>query len=141
MERGAERFFEVLPDLDRRVGSQIEHLKATVQVTAATLEQQPNFLRILVVMAAQPFNAGEGEVHRVVNRVREMALVRLRAQMHVVFGLDPDGDDADHLARFTLAAFDGAFVAYQSLPEVRLTNLLEHLPAAVVAVRKELARH
>jgi AcrR family transcriptional regulator len=140
MQRGADRFFEALPELDRRVGSQTEHMRALIQVTSATLERHPNFLRILVVMAAQPFNAGEGEVHRVVNRVREMALVRLRAQMQVVFGLDPDGEDADHLARFTLAAFDGAFVAYQALPEVTLGSLLEHLPAAVVAVRRELGR-
>ena len=30
MERGAERFFEALPDLDRRLGSQREHLRALV---------------------------------------------------------------------------------------------------------------
>jgi hypothetical protein len=58
--------------------------------------------------------------------------------MHLVFGLDPAGAAADHLARFVLAAFDGAFVAHQSDPRVRLGELLEHLPAALVAVRREL---
>ena len=140
MERGAERFFAEVPDLDRRVGSQRDHLSALVDVVAATLDRHPAFLRILVVMAAQPVHPGQGEVHRVVNRVREMALVRLRIQMRVVFGLDPDGAEADHLARFTLAAVDGAFVAYQSHPEVTLAGLLEHLPAALVAVRRELGR-
>jgi AcrR family transcriptional regulator len=140
MERGAERFFEALPDIDRRVGSQAEHLQALVDTIATTLEEHPDFLRILVVEAAQPFNAGQGEVHRVVNRVREMALVRLREQMEIVFGLDRRGRDADHLARFTLACVDGAFVAYQSLPKVTLGSLLEHLPAALVAVRRELGR-
>ena len=90
--------------------------------------------------AAQPFNAGQGEVHTVVNRVREMALVRLREQMEIVFGLDRRGRDADHLARFTLAAIDGAFVAHQSLPKFTLGSLLEHLPAAQIAVRRELGR-
>ncbi len=140
MERGAVRFFDALPVPDRRAGSQLEHLRALVATSAATLERHPDFLRILVVMAAQPVNAGEGEVHRVVNRVREMALVRLRAQVQIVFGVDARGAVADHLARFALAAFDGAFVAYQAAPEVTLGGMLEHLPAALIAVRRELGR-
>ena len=138
MERGAERFFGALPQVNRRIGSQTEHMQAFISATAETLERNPDFLRILVVMAAQPTGAGEGEVHRVVNRVREMALVRLRQQMHLVFGLDPKSAGADHLARFALAAFDGAFVAQQSNPKVRLATLLEHLPAALIAVRRDL---
>ncbi len=138
MERGAERFFAEVPDLDRRVGTQREHLTALVDVVTATLDRHPDFLRILVVMAAQPVDADVGEVHRVVNRVRELALTRLRAQMQVVFGLDRAGDAADHLARFALAAFDGAFVAHQSHPEVGIGELLQHLPAALIAVRREL---
>src|SRR5690242_3205803 len=107
MERGADRFFTALPVIDRRVGTRSEHLRLLVETTAATLEQHPDFLRILVVMATQPVNAGEGEVHVVVNRVREAALIQLRAQMEIVFGIDRRGKVADHLARFALAAFDG----------------------------------
>ena len=140
MERGAERFFAELPDPDRRLGSQREHLRALFDLVATTLDRHPAFLRILVVMAAQPVDAGEGEVHRVVNRVRELALRRLRGQMQVVFGLDPASAAADHLARFALAAFDGAFVAHQSRPEIGIGNLLQHLPAALIAVRRELER-
>jgi AcrR family transcriptional regulator len=136
MERGAERFFAMLPDFDTRVGSQTDRLQALVEAVAATLERNPDFLRILVVMATQPVNAEGGEVHRVVDRVREMALKRLRAQMQIVFGLDHDNAEADHLARFALAAFDGAFVAHQSDPEVHLGDLLRHLPAALIAVRR-----
>jgi AcrR family transcriptional regulator len=139
MERGAERFFDALPDFDRRVGSQTDHLRAVVANVAVTLERHPDFLRILVVMAAQPVHTGEGEVHRVVNRVRELALDRLRMQMQLVFGLNPKSSEADHLARFALAAIDGAFVAYQSHPEVTLGGLLEHLPAALIAVRRDLS--
>jgi AcrR family transcriptional regulator len=141
MERGAERFFQAVPAVDRRLGTQAEHLEALVDAVATTLEQQPDFLRILVVMAAQPIDAGEGEVHRVVNRVREMALVRLREQMAIVFGVTAKGKVADHLARFALASIDGAFVAHQSHPEVTLGGLLQHLPAALIAVRRELGRH
>jgi AcrR family transcriptional regulator len=140
MERGARRFFEALPIPDRRIGSQLDHLRALVAAVATTLERHPDFLRILIVMATQPINAGAGEVHSVVNRVRELALVQLRRQMRIVFGVDPNGHEADHLARFALAAFDGAFVADQSHPAVSLAELLEHLPAALIAMRRELRR-
>ena len=139
MERGADRFFEALPDFDARLGSQTEHLRALADAVATTLEGNPDFLKILVVMATQPLNAGGGEVHRVVERVREMALERLRVQMHIVFGLDGDGAEADRLARFALAAIDGAFVANQSNPRPPLRDLLRHLPVALMAVRRELA--
>jgi hypothetical protein len=109
-----------------------------VEVVAATLERNPNFLRILVVMATQPLGAEAGEVHRVVERVREMALVRLREQMQIVFGVDRGSAAADRLARFALAAFDGAFVARQADPKVSLPRLLEHLPAALTAVHRDL---
>jgi AcrR family transcriptional regulator len=140
MQRGAERFFTQLPGFDRRIGSRQEHLRVLVETVGSLLDRHPDFLRILVVMAAQPSSAAEGEVHRVVNRVREMALERLREQMEIVFALDPERDPADHLARFALAAFDGAFVARQSNPELTIAELLEHLPAALTSVRRELGR-
>ena len=140
MERGAERFFAELPNFDRRIGSRQEHLRALVEAVSGTLDRHPDFLRILVVMAAQPPAAGETEVHRVVNRVRELALERLREQMEIVFALHPESGPADHLARFALAAFDGAFVACQSDREATIAELLEHLPAALAAVRRELGR-
>lgn len=138
MERGAERFYRALPDVDRRQGSQAEHLAALVEAITATLEENPDFLRILVVMATQPVNAEDGEVHQVVDRVREMALERLRLQMEIVFALDAGSGGADHLARFALAAFDGAFVAHQADPGLHLRDLLRHLPAALIAVRRDL---
>ena len=140
MERGAERFFAELLIPDRRVGSQRDHLQALVRAVEATLDGHPDFMRILVVMAAQPAKADEGRVHRVVSRVRELALQPLREQMRLVFGADLADDAADHLARFWLAAFDGAFVAHQSQPEVTLGDLLEHLPTALIAIRRELGR-
>jgi AcrR family transcriptional regulator len=140
MERGAQRYLEAVPEFDRRIGSRREHLQVVVQTAASLLERHPDFLRILVVMAAQPMSAGDGEVHRVVNRTRELALRRLREQMEIVFALDRESGPADHLARFALAAFDGAFVAHQSHPDVTIAELLEHLPAALASVRRELDR-
>ena len=58
MERGAQRFFEALPDIGERTGSQVDHLRALVQTVAATLEDHPDFLALLVVLAAQPRSSG-----------------------------------------------------------------------------------
>jgi AcrR family transcriptional regulator len=138
MERGAERFFESLPLPERRIGSQDEHLRAVIESVAASLERHPDFLRLLIVMATQPASAEGGEVQGVVDRVREMALVRLRAQMEIVFRIDRESADAHRLARFALAAFDGAFVASQASPDVDLQALLESLPAALIAVRRDI---
>ena len=51
---------------------------------------------------------------------RELALVRLRGQMRIVFGLDPDGRGGRSPCAVRLSAFDGAFVAHQSHPVSRL---------------------
>lgn len=138
MERGAQRYFAELQLPERRLGSPREHLRALLEAATATLERHPDFLRILVVMAVQPSAAGDGEADHVVERVRELALQRLREQMHVVFGLDPASDEADHLARFWLSASDGAFVAHQSHPQRSVADLLGHLPDALIAVRRAL---
>lgn len=139
MQRGAERFFDELPDLDRRDGSQAEHLEALVDVVGTTLERNPDFLRLLIVMAAQPVGGGEGgDLHRVVNDIRGQALERLRRQMQLVFGFDSEDAEADQLARFALAVIDGAFVAWQANPTLSLAQLLAPLPAGLMGARRGL---
>jgi AcrR family transcriptional regulator len=139
MERGAERFFADLPDPDRRIGRSAEHLTRVVLSAVQTLARHPNFLRLLVVFAVQPPRAGDGEIGAVVGRVREMALKRLRKQIGLAFDDDPRSSATDQLAYFALAAFDGAFVASQADPSVELRRVLQHLPPALVAVRRSLA--
>jgi hypothetical protein len=60
-----------------------------VSATADTLERHPDFLRLLIVFAAQAPEAGDGEIQAVVRRVREHALDLLRAQIAAAFGDDP----------------------------------------------------
>jgi AcrR family transcriptional regulator len=140
MERGAERFFRELPEVTRRIGRRpIDHLRAMTEPTIAALERHPDFLRLLIVMAAQPPRAGEGQVHAVITRVRAKALDRLRHNIGLAFAIDPTGPQADTLSRFALATIDGAFVAAQADPSVRLGNLLQHLPEALVALRRQLS--
>lgn len=138
MERGAERFFETLPIPDRRLGSQIGHLRAVVDAASTSLEENPDFLRILVVLATQPVKAEGEEVQLVVTRVRELALGRLRSQMEIVFGVDSGSHEADQLARFALVAFDGAFVASQASEEANIRDLLAYLPEALKAIDRSL---
>src|SRR5437899_10149649 len=58
MERGADRFFADLPDVDERIGTAEEHLAAMIAALEAALDEHPDFLKLVVVMAAQP-PAGE----------------------------------------------------------------------------------
>ena len=138
MERGADRFFVGLPDPDERQGRAVEHLAQVVSTVVEALERHPNFLRLLIVFAIQPPQT-QGDVDAVVGRVREMALARLRKQLSIAFGDDPRGATTDRLARFALAAFDGAFVAARTDPGATLGGVLEPLPAALVAARRRLA--
>jgi AcrR family transcriptional regulator len=138
MERGAERFFADLPDPDERMGRAVEHLTQVVSTVVEALERHPSFLRLLIVFALQPPQTA-GDVDAVVGRVRGMALVRLRKQLSIAFGDDPRSATIDRLARFALAAFDGAFVAARTDPGATLGVVLEPLPAALVAARRRLA--
>jgi AcrR family transcriptional regulator len=138
MERGAERFFADLPDLTRRPGRPAEHLARVVSAAALTLQRHPDFLRLLIVFAAQPSAVGDGEIQAVVRRVREHALELLRDQIAAAFGDDPQSPATDQLARFALAAIDGAFVASQADRGATLEHLLQPLVPSLVASRQAL---
>jgi AcrR family transcriptional regulator len=138
MERGADRFFADLPDLDRRAGRPAQHLARVVSAVVRTLERHPDFLRLLIVFAVQPPAAGEGKIQAVVRRIREHALELLRAQIAAAFGDDPRSPVTDLLGRFALAAIDGAFVACQADRTASLEQLLQPLAAALAASRRAL---
>src|SRR5436190_24246481 len=54
MERGAERFFELVPEATELNEDPLTHLTRLVENVCEALEQQSDFLRLVVVMAAQP---------------------------------------------------------------------------------------
>jgi AcrR family transcriptional regulator len=138
MERGADRFFADLPDLTRRPGRPAQHLARVVSAAVGTLQRHPDFLRLLIVFAAQPPAAGEGEIQAVVCRVREHALELLRERIAAAFGDDPRSPVTGQLARFALAAIDGAFVAGQTDRGATLELLLQPLAPSLVASRRAL---
>jgi AcrR family transcriptional regulator len=138
MERGAERFFADLPEWNRRIGRPAEHLAIVLLTTARTLERHPNFLRLLIVFSVQPPAHGADEIEVVVERVRRLGLDRLREQIAIAFGDEPDSPVTVRLARIALAAIDGAFVASQADSTVTFEDLLAPLAPAIVAVRRTL---
>jgi AcrR family transcriptional regulator len=139
MERGAERFFAELPRPTRRAGrSAAEHLQAMTSALIEVLDRHPSFLRLLIVFATQPPAAGDGEVHVGVNRWRATALERLREQLAIAYGDDPDDPVIEQLARFALAAIDGTFVAQQSDPDVAPESVLVPFAASLTAIRRTL---
>jgi AcrR family transcriptional regulator len=138
MERGAERFFDDLPIPNRRLGRPAIHLATALSTTARTLKRHPNFLRLLIVFAVQPPARAGGEIEAVVTRVRGLGLDRLREQIALAFGDDPNSAVTIRLARIALAAVDGAFVASQADPGVTLEDLLEPLVPAIVGARRAL---
>ena len=133
MERGAERFFDLVPEPDTLIEDPETHLSQLVNNVCDTLEQESSFLRLVVVMAAQPPLDEGARAQEVVGRVRDLAIARLRRQFEVVFGIKASSAAARDLARFALAAFDGAFIAWQADPKVRMKDVLEPLPQALLA--------
>ena len=138
MERGADRFFTDLPRWDRRAGRPAEHLAAVLAGAVRALERHPHFLRLLIVLAVQPPAVDDGEVQAVIGRIRGQARQLLAAQIGLAFGDDPHHPATGQLARFALAAIDGAFLACQADRGVTLGQLLQPLPAALPAARRAL---
>ncbi len=140
MERGAQHFFDDLPDSARRVGRPAQYLATVISTAAETLERHPNFLRLLIVFAAQPPAIAGGEIAGVVSRVRTLGLERLQREIALAFDDEPASPATIRLAQFALAAFDGAFIATQADPEISLVELLSPLAPAMVAARRSLLR-
>jgi hypothetical protein len=62
----------------------------------------------------------------------------LREQIAAAFGDDPQSPATDQLARFALAAIDGAFVACQADQDATLERLLQPLAPSLTAARRAL---
>jgi len=140
MERGANRFFADLPEVDERIGTTPQdHLAAMTAVLEAALDEHPDFLKLVVVMAAQPPAGEAAHAREVVTRIRDEALRRLRKHLALAFDLDPRSRIVGRLARFSLAVVDGAFIAQQADPHVKLANLVEHMPVALVSMQAALS--
>ncbi len=135
MERGAGRFFASLPPVGPITGPPEEYLAGVLRAVCASLDAHPDFLRLLLVFAVQHPAGDPGQVEEVVGRVRRSALEMIRGHLGLALGVAPDDGGIDGLARFVLAAIDGAFVAHQADPTTAIAEVLAPLPALVAAAR------
>src|SRR5215475_13806278 len=83
MEEGARRWFDALPRGDDLPTDPAERATALLDAVVRSLEQHPEFLRLLLVIALE-----RGEVDAtslaVIRRVRELALARIRKLLSVL---------------------------------------------------------
>src|SRR5262245_29314919 len=119
MEEGARRWFDGLPKADRLPTDPRNRATALLKVVAASLEQHPEFLRLLLLIALERREVDATSL-TVIRRVREQALQRIRRLLSVLLG-GFDRKIADRLAAdfapFVLCVADGAFVAQHIDPE------------------------
>ena len=138
MERGAERFFADLPDPDRRVGPAAGAPAPGRRDGGRDLGAPPELPAALDRLCDPAAAQRRGRGRRDRRARARAALDRLRKQISIAFDDDPRAARTDQLARFALAAFDGAFVAWQTDPGATLGRLLAPLPAALAAARRLL---
>ncbi|MGA4844274.1 TetR/AcrR family transcriptional regulator [Streptomyces sp. G45] len=148
MERGAYAFFEDLAGTGSgppREGGTRERLGWYLRRTGETFLAHPDFLRLhlILVMNAEAGEAAEAaEIDRIIQRVRRDGrahMNRMIADAFAAYGPEVAQGVADRLDYFAIAGFDGAFVAWQADPSRSLTEALDLLTDAVVALGESIA--
>lgn len=140
VEEGAQRWFDTLPGPDDLPAAPAEAVQALLDAAAKSLEERPEFLRLLLLIALERAEGDEASL-AVIRRARSLARDRLRAMMSSL--LEPFGERGAELApRFAALALcvaDGAFVAHHIDPdETDIRALFELLRRALAALAREL---
>jgi AcrR family transcriptional regulator len=141
VEEGARRWFDALPGGDSLPGDPATRATTLLEAVVSSLEQHPEFLRLLLLIALERREVDETSV-AVIRRVRKLALERIRELLSALLdAFDPK--IADRLARefapFVLCVADGAFVAQHIDPEqTDLPQFFGLLRRALTALAREL---
>ena len=140
VEEGARRWFDALPGNDSLPSDPTERATALLEAVVTSLEQHPEFLRLLLVIALERREVDATSL-AVIRRVRELALERIRRLLSVL--LDSfDRNLADRLAgefaAFVLCVADGAFVAQHIEPGTDLRQAFSLLRRALTALAREI---
>lgn len=140
VEEGAQRWFDSLPQSASSSLPVGEHASALLGATAASLEEHPEFLRLLFLIALERREIDEASL-AVIRRVRKRAL---EAIQHLMTGLlEPvaGGRASELAAEFSLLVLcvaDGAFLASQIDPETTdLRAIFAQLQRAMTALARE----
>jgi AcrR family transcriptional regulator len=140
VEDGARRWFDALPGIDCLPSDPTERATAFLDAAVTSLEQHPEFLRLLLLIALERREVDPTSL-AMIRRVRELALERIRTLLSdVLTAIDPKV--ADQLARefapFVLCVADGAFVAQHIEPRTDLRGTFTVLRRALTALAREL---
>jgi AcrR family transcriptional regulator len=139
MERGADQWFAGLPAWRKMRGVPEERLKAALDVIVRSLEEEPEFLRLYLLLALERREVDSTSLGTI-RRVREKAIGRVRTMLAEV--LAPAGEPlaarvADGLSRFLLAFADGCFVAHHiDGRRAGLRRLFEDLAVGLIAIAR-----
>ena len=141
VEEGARRWFDGLPVGDNLPADPVARAVALLDVVATSLQRHPEFLRLLLVIALERREVDATSL-AVIQRVRGLALDRIRTLLRVVF----DGFSApvaermaDECALLVLCLADGAFVARHIDPDTDLRQIFDVLRRALTALAREIA--
>jgi AcrR family transcriptional regulator len=141
VEEGARLWFATLPKAEDLPPDPQQGIDALLDATAASLEKQPEFLRLLLLIALERGETDTASLDAI-RRVRERA--REHIEGIIASWLQPAGKHrAARLARelsvFTLALGDGVFIQNHIDPAgTNIRRLLEVLHRAVTALAREL---
>ena len=140
VEEGARRWFDALPGTDSLPADPAERAAALLEAVVASLEQHPEFLRLLLVIALERREVDATSL-AVIRRVRQLALERIRQLLSVLLAaIDPKLADrlADEFAPFVLCVADGAFVAQHIDPHADIRPAFGLMQRALTALAREI---
>jgi AcrR family transcriptional regulator len=140
VEEGARRWFDALPGSDRLPGDPADRATAVVDAVVASLEQHPEFLRLLLLIALERREVDTTSL-AVIRRTRGLALERIRKVLFVLlesFDRTLAERVAGEFAPFVLCLADGAFVAQHIDPDTDLRRVFDLLRRALSALAREL---
>ena len=141
VEEGARRWFDALPVGENLPKDPTERAIALLDVVATSLQQNPEFLRLLLVIALERREVDATSL-AVIRRVRALALDRIRVLLRDVLGvLHPPVAErlADQFTLLVLCVADGAVVARHIDPDTDLRQIFDVLRRALTALAREIA--
>ncbi|WP_040835918.1 TetR/AcrR family transcriptional regulator [Nocardia brevicatena] len=140
MAQGARGFFDAMREAHRNPpadGTPRERLGWYLQKTGEVFVHREEFLRLLLVLVMSSEAAEAPEAMRTVTAVRDEGRDYMRHMIRSSFiseGEEVANVVADILAHFGMAGFDGAFVSLQSGDGKPISEFMEQLADAMVAI-------
>ncbi|MDJ0788961.1 MAG: helix-turn-helix domain-containing protein [Myxococcota bacterium] len=129
VEEGVERWLESLPGPESLPADPTGAVEAVLDAAAGSLEEHPQFLRLLIVIALERREIDPASLASI-RRTRLLARQRIEELMRVLLGPvlgDRAGDLAAEFAAFTLYVADGAFIAHHIDPDTTDLRAAFHL--------------